>query len=227
MKMKIFYEKYKHAIPALIYGAVYLRWFAWLEQNVTTNYHIIHMAIDDRIPFNEVFIVPYLLWFAYVLVGVLYFFFTDKNDYYKLCTVLATGMTAFLIISTLWPNGHHLRLDVMPRDNIFSHMVAALWKTDTPTNIWPSIHVYNSLAVHFAVMQSKQLEKKHFVRIGSFILCVSIILSTVFLKQHSMFDVLTAFLLGGIMYLMVYQFDMLRTTQRVRGSNHKVKPQIN
>ena len=39
---------------------------------------------------------------------------------------------------------------------------------------------------------------------GSLILCVSIVLSTMFIKQHSVFDVLTALVLAGIMYTLVY-----------------------
>ena len=71
----------------------------------------------------------------------------------------------------------------MPRDNIFTRMVAALYKTDTPTNLWPGIHVYNSLGAHIAVMKSRHLENKKGIRIGSFILCVSIILSTMFISM--------------------------------------------
>ena len=142
-KLKIFYLKYKHAVPLIIYAIIYMTWFVWLEKNTTGHYQIIHMAADDYIPFCEVFVIPYFLWFAYVSAVVIYFFFKDKEDYYRTCIFLFTGMTIFLIISTLWPNGQHLRPAVMPRDNIFTRMVAALYRTDTPTNLWPSIHVYN------------------------------------------------------------------------------------
>lgn len=65
-KLRIFYLKYKHAIPLIIYGIIYMTWFAWLEKNTTGHYRIIHMAADDYIPFCEVFVIPYFLWFAYV-----------------------------------------------------------------------------------------------------------------------------------------------------------------
>lgn len=206
---RFYYNKYRHAVPLLLYGLVYMLWFSWLEQNVTTRFTLIHVKPDDYIPFCEVFVIPYLLWFAYVAVVVLYFFFKDKDDYFRTCTFLFTGMTVFLIISTLWPNGHDLRPAVMPRENIFTGLVAALYRTDTPTNLWPSIHVYNSLGCHIAVMKSARLEKKRGIRIGSFILCVSIILSTVFIKQHSLFDVTTAFILAAAMYGVVYRSDVL------------------
>ena len=77
------------------------------------------MAIDDKIPFIEYFIVPYFLWFAYVAVAVLYFLFKNKGEYYRLCAFLFTGMTIFLIISTVYPNGHYLRPATFAHDNIF------------------------------------------------------------------------------------------------------------
>ena len=40
--------------------------------------------------------------------------------------------------------------------------------------------------------------------IGTFLLTVSIILSTMFLKQHSGIDVVSAFLMAAILYFFVY-----------------------
>ena len=224
-KWKDFCRKYQHAIPLIVYGTIYLTWFSYLEKTVTKHYTVIHMGIDNRIPFCEYFIVPYFLWFAYIAVVVAYFFFKDKNDYYKLCIFLGVGMTVFLIVSTLWPNGHHLRLYTMPRDNFFTRWVQYLWSIDTATNLWPSIHVYNSLGVHLAIVKSRHFTNRKGIRIASFILCTSIILSTVFLKQHSVFDVITAFMLGAGMYLAVYHVDVLGVLRQKVGSKDKERPQ--
>ena len=211
--MKEFYERYKHAIPALGYFAVYLLWFSYLEQKVKRPSNLIHMKIDDAIPFCEVFIIPYLLWFVYIAVALIYFFFANKKDYQRLCVFLFTGMTVFLVISTLWPNGHHLRPHVMPRDNIFTTLTSFIYSTDTPTNLWPSIHVYNSLGVHISVVRNRKLCKNKIVHLISLLLCVSITLSTVFLKQHSVFDVITAFIMAAVMYLVAYAFDIVAVYQ--------------
>ena len=37
-KLKIFYLKYKHAVPLIIYAIIYMTWFAWLEKNITGHY---------------------------------------------------------------------------------------------------------------------------------------------------------------------------------------------
>lgn len=197
------FHKYKHGL-ILLYLLIYLPWFGWLEKTVTSRFHTIHMAVDDLIPFLEYFIVPYLLWFVYIAAAVLYFFFKNKNDFYRLCIFLFTGMTVFLIISTVYPNGHYLRPAEFTRDNIFVDMVRCLYKMDTPTNLFPSIHVYNSIGVNIAVWRSEHFKKNRRIRYGSFVMMTSIILSTMFLKQHSVFDVITGIIFSVFMYTLVY-----------------------
>lgn len=218
-----YYAKYKHAVPSLIYAVIYLVWFGYLEHTVK-HYKIIHVALDDCIPFCEVFIVPYLLWFLYVGVVILYFFFKDKDDYFKCCAFLFTGMTVFLIISTLFPNGQRLRPFLFPRDNIFTHLVAMIYSTDTPTNLWPSIHVYNSLGCHFAIIKSRHFKQHKGIRFASLVLCTLIIMSTMLIKQHSVFDVTTAFIMAAAMYALVYQSDILLTIRYSLQHKNRKKP---
>ena len=207
--MVAFVKRYSHGLWALAYLIfIYLPWFSFLERNVTRNYHLIHMAVDDFLPFNEIFVIPYLLWFPYVLGVILWFVFNNKSDFWKLFIFLASGMTIFLIVSTVYPNGCDLRPSVFPRDNICTQLVLRLYNSDTNTNIFPSIHVYNSLGVHCGIVNSKMFLKNQRVRTISLIMCTLIIVSTMCLKQHSTFDVLTAFLLATVMYFLIYVLDI-------------------
>ena len=201
--MKTLLSKYKH-VWTLLYFPVYLAVFFWLENRSVSKYHVVQSTLDSHIPFLEIFIIPYFLWFAYVAVTIAYFFFVNKEDYYRLCTFLFVGMTVFLVVSSLYPNGHYLRPHSFEHDNVFTHMVAWLYATDTPTNLFPSIHVYNSLGVHIAICNSKEFKDRPKLKLASFILMVSIILATMFLKQHSVFDVVTAFVMAAVMYSFVY-----------------------
>lgn len=196
-------SQYKHGL-LLLYFFLYFPWFGYLEKTVTTHFHVIHVALDDYIPFCEYFIIPYLAWFGYVAFGVCYFFFKNKEEYYRLCTTLFTGMTIFLIVSTLYPNGHYLRPTYFDHNNICIQLVKWLYSTDTPTNLFPSIHVYNSICVNAAIWHSEDFKKHTAVRYGSAILMVLIILSTMFLKQHSVFDVVTGTVLAVFLYSVVY-----------------------
>ncbi|MEY8339036.1 phosphatase PAP2 family protein [Lachnospiraceae bacterium 62-35] len=218
--MKNFFNKYKHAW-LLLYAFIYLPWFSYLERTITKNYHIIHVSMDDYIPFNEYFIIPYLLWFLYVAIPILYFFFCEKSCYYRLCFFLFTGMTLSLIICTLFPNGTDFRPVVNPDKNLFSQLVFILYRTDTCTNVFPSIHVFNSIGVHLAVMHSERLKQRHILRIGSFVLMVSICLSTVFLKQHSVIDGLAslamAYCLYGPAYGHGFSYNRRKSHQKALG----------
>lgn len=213
--MKQFFLKYKHALPVFIYMAIYLTWFFFLEHNVT-DYRIIHTSIDDKIPFCEFFVIPYFLWFLYVPLAGGIAFFTDKDEYFKTLEFLFTGMTIFLLVSTLWPNGQNLRPVEMPRDNVFSRMVLSLYSTDTPTNLWPSIHVFNSIGGHLCISRCKATKDNKWIKLISLIICISIILSTMFIKQHSLFDVCTAFAMAMLLGLIVYRQDLIEYFREVK-----------
>ena len=202
-QLSILYERYKHLL-LLLYFPVYLMWFAYVEENVTTHFHVIHVTLDDYIPFCEYFVIPYFLWFGYVAWAFLYFGFHDRTDFCKLCAFLFTGMTVFLLISTFYPNGHYLRPQYFTHHNFCTMLVDQLYATDTATNLFPSIHVYNSLGVHLAVCESKEFKNHKTVRLLSGVLMVSIVLATMFLKQHSVFDVITGFVMAAVMYSFVY-----------------------
>lgn len=218
--MKILYQKFQQARPAIIYLLFYLTWFFLIERIPGREYTIIHMKADDKIPFCEYFIIPYVLWFFYIAWILIYLLFTNYKDYHKCCTFLFTGMTIFLIISTLFPNIHYLRPSMMPRDNIFTQMVSYLYKIDTSTNLWPSIHVYNSLGVFFAVIHNERLSSNKWIKSGCFTLTTLIILSTVFLKQHSLFDVMTGLIMGAIFYVITYHTDLI-TNLRTKYMNYQ------
>lgn len=204
-QLKAFLLKYKHG-AILSYFFLYLLWFTYLERTVTTEFTPVYSKLDDYIPFNEWFIIPYFLWFIYIFITVAYFLLTSKQDFYKCCAFLFTGMTICLTIYTIWPNGHYLRIDptTLGRSNIFIDILSKLYKFDTATNVFPSIHVFNSIGAMIAINKSERLHDIKWLQWSAFILTVLISLSTVFLKQHSVLDIFGGIALSIIMYLLVY-----------------------
>lgn len=209
-------NRYKAVVIMAVYCMLYLLVFFYLEQR-NTSYYVIRFGIDAYIPFCEFFIVPYLLWFAYVALAVVYLGVRDQEEGNKLVAFLIIGMTVFLIVSAVFPNGHCLRPKTFARDNIFVDMVKKLYIVDTSTNVLPSIHVYNSLAVMIAVWRTKLLKKHRIIKTGLMLLGVSIICSTVLLKQHSMLDVMVAFILGALVYTICYRDEVATRTSMARA----------
>ena len=174
------------------------------------HYTVIHTAVDDMIPFCEVFIIPYLLWFAYAFGFAFYMFLQDEKSYHEVAAFLVIGMTAFLAVSVFFPNILLLRPETMPRNNIFTYMCERLYLIDTPTNVTPSIHVYNSLCVMIAVWKTDaKLVRPKLVKVLMTVLGFLIILSTMFLKQHSFSDVIIATGLALFSYILVYRLGFV------------------
>ena len=203
---KNFIRKWGTKLIVPIFMVFYLTSFAYLENQVTYRFHVIHSSFDRMIPFCEYFIIPYFLWFAYCVVAILYFMFKNKDEkeYLQLIFNLGIGMTVFIIVSWLYPNGHFLRPMTFPRENIFTDMVRFLYTIDTSTNVLPSIHVYNSLGAAIAIGHSQALKKHRGIQFVSYGLAGLIILSTMFLKQHSVTDVIAAVALTFMIYPLIY-----------------------
>jgi membrane-associated phospholipid phosphatase len=197
----------RESYPMFLFTFFYFACFAFLEHWNRLHYTVIHVALDDKIPFIEEFIIPYYAWFFYMVVAMVLFYLYDRDTYHRIAAMLCIGMSVFLVVSAVWPNIQYLRPTVMPRDNVFTRMIQGLYASDTPTNLCPSIHVYNSIAITIGVLKSSaDLFHKKGVRIFCTVLGTSIILSTMFIKQHSVFDVLCAFLMASLVYILCYRY---------------------
>lgn len=216
-------SKYKHGI-ILVYFFIYMIWFTYLERTVTKDFIPIQSKLDKYIPFMEIFVIPYFLWFLFIFVTVAYFFFTSKRDFYKCCAFLFIGMTICLVIYTIWPNGHYLRvnLNTLGRSNIFTRIIGRLYRFDTATNVFPSIHVYNSIGAMIAIRRSESLRKIKWLQIATLILTILICMSTVFLKQHSILDVFGGIVLSIIMYAFIYLPDRIRVAKKADHELSKI-----
>lgn len=217
-RIKDIAKKYSHAW-ILSYGFIYMIWFSYLEKHVTTRYTPISCQLDALIPFNEFFVIPYTLWFFYVAFIIALFFFLDKKEFYQCCSFLFIGMSICLLICTIFPNGQDLRPTSFARDNIFVDLVKNYYSTDTCTNVFPSIHCFNSIVLAICVFKSKTLRKfKHYKVFLMFCigLSLSIMLSTVFIKQHSILDMFGAIILSAGLYPFIYSYSYRKSEHKER-----------
>ncbi len=86
----------------------------------------------------------------------------------------------------------------MPGSDIFARLVRAIYRSDTPMNVCPSIHVFNSVTLLLAYYRSRIFDapRRRWMRPAAMVLCMSITLSTMLLKQHSVIDVVFGLLLA-------------------------------
>ncbi len=212
-----------------LYTIFYLSVFHSLEANVPLRSILVHCRLDDLIPFCKYAVIPYFAWFLWIPFTLFYLLWkAPREDFWRLCLPLFTGMTLSLLFCAIVPNGTDLRPAYIYGNDIFTRTVRALWRTDTPTNVFPSIHVFNSVTLALAYHHCARLRGRKWlwVRVSADLLCVSIILSTMLLKQHSVIDVM-----GGIILALtldaVADAVALRTAPSVayRHNHHHALPE--
>lgn len=181
------------------YLVFYLSVFHWLEVNITVPEVWVHCHLDDLIPFCKYAVIPYLAWFIWIPFTLFYLLWkAPRADFWRLCLPLFAGMTIALAVYVILPNGLDLRPYRVYGSDIFARIVRQLYSTDTATNVCPSIHVFNSVTLMMAYYRSRIFEEpgRRWMRPASAVLCLSIIASTVLLKQHSCIDVVMGILLA-------------------------------
>ncbi len=207
---KFFQSKYGHALM-LIYFPFYLLWFGWLNVFTPQRDSLIEVysRLDDLIPFCELFVIPYLLWFAYIAAGYIFLFFNNRSDFLRMCCFLYTGMTICLIIYTLFPNYQALRVDyeTLGRSNFLIEALRLLQMGDTPHDVFPSIHCLNSIGMNIALVRNEWCKKHPGLIAGVTVLTTLICLSTVFVKQHSILDFFGAAALAVPLYFISYKIN--------------------
>ena len=181
-----------------LYMLVFLSGFFLLQLHEPSDVHIIHCAVDDLIPFNEWFVLPYFLWYAWVPVFMIYFMIKDREAYLRLCFVMFAGATFCLFVYLLAPNGLNLRQEITSQ-NFCAQIVRFLRSVDPPNNVCPSIHVSSTVAVHLTICHAASVRNKKPIRTLSWIVTILICLSTMFIKQHSLVDVLCGWILSLIL----------------------------
>ena len=212
-----------------LYLLFYLSAFNFLNTQIHMPHILVHCRLDDLIPFCKYAVIPYFAWFPWIPFTLFFLLWkAPREDFWRLCLPLFTGMTLSLLFCAIVPNGTDLRPAYIYGNDIFTRTVRALWRTDTSTNVFPSIHVFNSVTLALAYHHCARLRGRKWlwVRVSADLLCVSIILSTMLLKQHSVIDVI-----GGIILALtldaVADAVALRTAPSVayRHNHHHALPE--
>ena len=171
----------------LVYFALY-----FLTENLipAERCHEIHCALDDAIPFCEVFVLFYVGWFLLVAGSWAYAFFTDVENFKKLQIYIMITQAAAMLCYIVYPSIQNLRPETFPRQNVFTAILGFLYAFDTPTGVCPSLHVAYSLGILSVGLKDRQLSRAMKAALTLFV--VMVCLAVCFVKQHSALDVLAA-----------------------------------
>lgn len=195
-------ENYRH-LWMLVIWLVYIVLFFLVEHFVTENYTVVHIPLDDRIPFCEWFIFPYCFWHPLLALMTAYLAFWDAENFKRYMTFIALGFLPVIAFDWLFPNGQELRPLYFERENIATWLCSCIYAADTNTNVFPSMHVIGAAALYAAALHAPGLRKRRLDRV-MLPLAVLISVSTVFVKQHSCLDTLCAIPYSALVWWLVY-----------------------
>ena len=134
---------------------------------------------------------------------LLYTLFYNSPAFRRMMWFIILTYSFALVTYLLFPNCQHLRPTLLGGD-LLTRFTAKLYAADTNTNVCPSIHVIGSFAVYFAARDIRRFRAKGW-RLGFLTMAVLISLSTVFLKQHSVLDVLAGLAVCAAAYPLIYR----------------------
>jgi membrane-associated phospholipid phosphatase len=173
------------AIPVL--NIFYGKLNHWRGGNISS----LMTGLDNLIPFLPIFIIPYLIWYPFIFMMFIVFCVKDKVVYYRSLITLCVGLLACYLVFALFQT--KISRPVVAPDSLLNQLVAFVYAMDGPFNCFPSIHVLSS----YVVLQASYLCRfKQKAQSAILITAWSIIISTLFVKQHALMDIVGALLLA-------------------------------
>ena len=159
-------------------------------------------VLDDYIPFNEWFVIPYVGWYLLIAWSLLYFLFYNVENFKGLQTYIIVTQAIAMVCYIVFPTRQDLRPEVFERDNVLTGIMGFMYTIDTNTGVCPSLHVAYSLGIASTFLKEEQASKwtKAFVLVFVALVCMSI----TFTKQHSAVDFFTAIPVGIVAEMVAF-----------------------
>lgn len=192
--------------PYALYLPAYLLAFWIIERFMPADrvYWPSWMPADDAIPFCAGFVYFYVAWFPYLVVPGVFWLLNEPQTFRRYMLSIAMGFTVAVIVQLAFPNCQNLRPDPVPGSGLAPAIVRMLYATDTNTNVLPSVHVIGAVVMAYASAYSPAMRRRRWMFPAICALAVMITLSTLFIKQHSVLDVIAALIVCVPIWFAVY-----------------------
>ena len=179
-------KKFVISLSILMIGQATLYWVLKQFQH---NPIYIDFYLDEKIPFWGWFIYIYNMFYPFCILAFYLLYRKDSKSYYKGIIAGIIGFIMCDIIFLLVPTIMH-RATIPNYDPITNFVIKVTFYFDEPPlNCFPSIHCLFCFQVIYSYIRSKyDMKNKLWIIVGALL----IIISTLFVKQHYIYDVISA-----------------------------------
>lgn len=157
---------------------------------------------EELIPMMPVFIVPYIYWYLYIIIGFAIIGKKNEFQYKNFLLTLYLGMCICYLIYAIFPT-EYMR-PIVDNSTIFNKLINIIYSMDKPFNCFPSIHVLSTYCVMRFTGKNNKIIYCYTIIVG-----ILIILSTVFIKQHFILDII-----GSILIVEILKMGIEKLKQR-------------
>jgi membrane-associated phospholipid phosphatase len=164
----------------------------YLPLNRRKSKYYFESSYDKYIPLVPWFVIPYIAYFPFIVIAITRIWNTPN-----ITAMLISMIVAYLVAITIWyiwPNG--VARPSIENSSLMHRVLAFVYRSDGDTNGFPSAHVFVSLMCgYYLALTFPQYAWVAWSSAGA------ISLSTLFTKQHYIFDIP-----GGILVFAVAVF---------------------
>ena len=182
--------QFRHLLLLLGWVVYFLLYYLTESLIPEESCHLIHTTLDDEIPFCEAFVVFYVGWYVLLAFSLVWFLIYHVQSFCNLQTYIIIVQLLATAVYILYPSKQALRPEVFPRENILTVFMDFIYRIDTPTGVFPSLHVAISTGIASTWLREKTVPA--WVRWLIALFCLGVCLSVSFVKQHSVLDIFGA-----------------------------------
>jgi membrane-associated phospholipid phosphatase len=167
----------------------------FLVQFVVSHSYSFMTPVDNLIPF-----VPEFIWLYHTLIPVIIIttiFSMERRDvFFNTIVALTFAAVILSIFHIIFPSFYPR--EVIETSSISLWLVEITRSVDAPCNTFPSGHVTFSWIIYLSICKADCIKRTKWLRLTYLLWAVLIAASTLMLKQHYVFDVVSGLILAGL-----------------------------
>ncbi len=189
-------------VLSVIYNTFVYRFGRMFPERAT----LVGTSLDLKIPYVSFFIYFYISWYIFIFLIPYLISLYDEDNFYKYITMIFISLTITLIIYIAFPT-------VMERHNLdlltnsfTDRLVKLIYSLGSTNACIPSLHVLLASGYMMPLIKNKKVPV--WLKVLGLTSGTLIIISTLLVKQHVIYDVISAITINAVVWFVIIKFNL-------------------